>query len=352
MVRLRIVPVRPIFYATCAVYAAVLLCLPLPALAVEPPTAAPSRGAAKQAASAAEHLRRAERARAAGRWAEAAEAYRAAWALDPRPEIAGELGAAEVALGRFRDGAEHLEMSLDRPGSLSADQRRRFAWAMAGATREVATVAVSTNPPSAEVWLDGRSLGQPAASYVVHLDPGRHTFRARLEGYQETTVTLDAEAGTAPTVSIPMEKPRPAPTAAPRSAPLECRPGEDCTGAVASTLRYIGFGVTGGALAAGVMMTIGARVLDTKLGERIADQRPDACWGKGTLQPCRDLTELRHTRDVVSSGAALGFIIAGAVGAVTVSSFWWAPQPGSKTRIGAAPSVARGHVGAAVHGHW
>ena len=327
----------------------------IPALAAEPPAIPrpPAGGAAKLVTPVAALLQRAERARKAGRWAEAADAYRVAWEQDPRPAIAGELGAAEVAVGMYSAGAEHLDRGLEDPALLSDDQRRRFEQALAKAVLKVATVAISAHPPAAEVWINDRSLGAPAGSYIVYLDPGRYTFRARLDGYEPMEQTIDVQVGSAPMVALPLRARRPAPQPVPRPAPpLQCQNGAGCGGAVTTTLRYVGFGATGAALAVGAGMAIGARAVGAELDGRIAGRQINECWGKGTLAPCRDLTELRKARDFLASGALIGFMSAGAIGAATISSFWWAPDGRGAARVQVAPAVAGDHVGALVRGHW
>jgi len=302
--------------------------------------------------TAAEHLRRAAKARRAGRWAEAADAYRAAYELEPRPEIAGDLGVCEMNLGRHRDAAEHLLMNLENPAGLPEEQRRRFEEAQDRAEREVATVAIGANPTTAEVFVDERSLGAPRDTYIVFLDPGPHTFRARLPGYDDAVSTLDATPGAALQVSLLLREHRPPPVAPPIVPVVRCRAGVDCGGRVTTTLRYVGFATAGAALVAGAGMAISGEVLDAELNQRVGGRALDTCSGRGTLQLCRDLTELRNTRDILASGAVLGFVTAGVVGAVTVSSFWWAPAPRSAARIGIAPATSSGQIGARVLGYW
>jgi len=350
--QLRIVLPAFVFSVSCLLARAASAAGPSPG---EPQSAAgppPTTPAGPPGQTAENHLRRAERARKARRWEEAADAYRAAWALDPRPEIAGELGVCEVALGSYRDAAEHLQISLDSAARLSEDQRRRFDEALERAEEKVASVAIGANPPDAEVWVDGRSLGAPRETYLIHLDPGPHTFRARLAGHDDAIATLDAMPGTTPMVPLVLQKHMPHPSAPPSVAPVRCRAGADCGGRVATTLRYLGFATTGTALALGAGFAFGAAALDAELEERIAGRARDACWSKGNLQPCRDLTELRNTRDLLAGGATLGFAAAGVVGAVTVSSFWWAPGPRRDARIRIAPAMSQRQLGATVHGHW
>ena len=119
-----------------------------------------------------------------------------------------------------------------------------------------------------------------------------------------------------------------------------------------TTLRYVGFATAGAALVAGAGMAIGGEVLDAELNQRVGGRALDTCSGRGTLQLCRDLTELRNTRDILASGAVWGFVTAGVVGAVTVSSFWWAPGPRAEGPIRVAPAVSRDEAGLTIYGGW
>ncbi|HSN99607.1 MAG TPA: PEGA domain-containing protein [Candidatus Nanopelagicales bacterium] len=306
-----------------------------------------SKGAAGQGPSVAELLRRGERARKAKRWAEAAEGYRAAYAVEPRPVIAGELGACEVQLGRFREAAEHLGIGLEDPEALTDEQWRRFQAAQERAEREIATVAIAANPTAAEVWVDERSLGAPRDSYVVFLDPGRHTFRARLAGYHDGFTTIEMKAGSAQQVSMVLREHRPPPPAAPR-----CRAGVDCGGKVANALRYVGFATAGGALALGAGMVIRGEAMDAELEERSAGLARYDCRGKRSAPLCMGLRELRSTRDKLASAGIIGLVAGGTVGFVTLSSFWWAPGSQARARVGVAPAVGPGEAGASIYGHW
>ncbi|XXX73174.1 hypothetical protein WMF30_36550 [Sorangium sp. So ce134] len=142
------------------------------------PPAEPSAAAAARS-EAEEAFARGERARRAGRWAEAEASYRDAWKADPRPEFAGELGLCELALGRFRDAAEHLRESLLDPEALAAAARRRFSDGLQRAEREVSPATIAVSRPEAEVFIDGRRIGRGQGMYFVYVEPGRHEAAAQ-----------------------------------------------------------------------------------------------------------------------------------------------------------------------------
>ena len=157
-------------------------------------------------ASVKDHVRRGQRARAAGQWTEAHAAYRAAFeAADPatstdreRGEIAGELGLCEVALHKYRDAAEHLSKSLEQREALPDALQRRFEAGLREAAKHVATLVLAADPPDAEVLIDGKRIGRTARTYTLFLEPGQHMVRGRAPGCQdaehEFTVPLPCAA--------------------------------------------------------------------------------------------------------------------------------------------------------------
>ena len=85
-------------------------------------------------ASVADAVKRGDKARKAGRWKEALEAYRAALEeaqragipRQERDEIAGEIGACEAALGKHREAAGNLHRGLSHREVLGAERKGRF----------------------------------------------------------------------------------------------------------------------------------------------------------------------------------------------------------------------------------
>ncbi|WP_437288732.1 hypothetical protein [Sorangium sp. So ce406] len=131
--------------------------LPLPGAGVGgSPSAGSSSGDARATASPpggssaaiAEALRRAEQARRAGRWEDAAAAYRAVWASTGDPRWAGELGLAELSLRRSRDAAEHLRRALDAADALAPGARggMRAARARRSPTRDAPICGTRSRP--------------------------------------------------------------------------------------------------------------------------------------------------------------------------------------------------------------
>ncbi|XYH93320.1 hypothetical protein ACMHYB_36425 [Sorangium sp. So ce1128] len=198
-----------------------------------------------------DHLRRAERARARGRWAEAVAAYKAAFeATAPtsatkseRAEIAGELGLCELALRKYRDAAEHLawslEQGLDQYDALSSAQYERFSEGLRKAAPFVGTLIVAVDPPDAEVIVDGTPRGRTARTHRLFLDPGRHVVRARATGRKETLHVIRAVAGGEHEIATVL--PRAAASGAKKTAPAKPKPASTAPAARAEapTVRAV-----------------------------------------------------------------------------------------------------------------
>ncbi|WP_433927497.1 hypothetical protein AB3662_30825 [Sorangium cellulosum] len=304
-----------------------------------------------------EAFARGERARRAGRWAEAEASYRAAWQADPRPELAGELGLCELALGRFRNAAEHLRASLVYPETLAPAARRRFSEGLTRAEREVASATVAVSRPEAEVFIDGRRIGRGQAMYLVHLDPGRHEARARLDGYVDEVYPFEAQRGRESMIGLHLE-PAPAPPAAP--APAAAAPAaaalSPSSGPAAGTVFRIGglaLAAAGVALGAGLLVEASARgeeasTLAAEIGRRGG---PAACLYHEHAAACGVLGDSHRARDTLKVAASASFASAGLVGAVALSSFWWAPAPGTRA-VRPVPFATAQGGGVLVVGAW
>ncbi|WP_437955075.1 hypothetical protein WME76_26410 [Sorangium sp. So ce119] len=315
-----------------------------------------SGAAVARSAKADEAFARGERARRAGRWAEAEASYRAAWQADPRPELAGELGLCELALGRFRDAAEHLRESLLYLETLEPAARRRFSEGLTRAEREVSSATVAVSRPEAEVFIDGRWIGRGQAMYFVYLDPGRHEARARLDGYVDEVYPFEAQRGRESMIGLHLE-PRPAPPAAAPVAPVRAAAAPaPARGPEAGTVFRVGglaLAAVGVALGAGLMIEASARgdeasALTAEIRSRGG---PAACLYHEHAAACGGLGDKHRERDTLEAAAWASLASAGVVGAVALSSFWWAPAPGTRA-VRAVPLATAQGGGVLVIGAW
>jgi hypothetical protein len=314
-----------------------------------------------------DHVRRGQRARAAGQWTEAHAAYRAAFeAADPatstdreRAEVAGELGLCEVALHKYRDAAEHLAKSLEQREALPEALQRRFEAGLRDAAKHVATLVLAADPPDAEVLINSKRIGRTARTYTLFLEPGQHMVRGRAPGCTDALHTLRAVAGAEHEFTMPLlceaasstkEASSAKETASTTPTPVRALPAPRAQApspwaSWPGTLRIAGIAVTTGAVLGGGIFMIRASKLDGDLSERRDGLTRDAtssssmCWQAPQNSPCADLVRLRDARNL-SAGLGTGLVITGGViGALTAASFFT-----DFSFLGRTPTQGRVHV--------
>lgn len=181
--------------------AAVFAVVAAPAIAwAQPQPAGPQQGAAPASASPAnvdlikKHYAAGRAAADAKNWAKAAEEFGKAYALNPLPQIAGNLAEAELHLGRHRDAAEHAEKFLrEDKGALTEDKAAARQW-LTDAKKKVVTLKITVEDPGVEVLIDGKSIGKTPLPPEVYVDPGKHTVEAR-QGAARDEATDTYQAG-------------------------------------------------------------------------------------------------------------------------------------------------------------
>lgn len=136
-----------------------------------------------------------------GALAEFEEAYR----LKPSASSLQNVALSLKALFRYADAADTLDRLLERHASeLSADETRAVREAIAELNGLVGTVVVRTQPPDAEVTVDGRALSDDERKQGVRLDVGEHTISAEADGFGRATKTVRIAASTEP-VAVQLE---------------------------------------------------------------------------------------------------------------------------------------------------
>lgn len=305
-----------------------------------------------------------DQARLRGRWAEAVAAYAEALAESERsglPEekraaILGELGASEVALGRYRDGAEHLHRALAHRESLTREQEARYRAARRKAAAEVATLVIGVDPSDAELLLDGRPIAGRRSSHVLFVEPGQHTLRARLPGFTDAEIRHDAQKGSRSVVALRLvELPRRAAPAQPPSAPGPAAPRRRPAPAAvpegeAAARFYAPVLISAGASALlGGGLLLGAVAVDDGIEDRASALAgragSGACAGGAHERACASLRHSVEARDFLA-GAGGGAVVVGlGLSVVGGCAYLWGFGAERRVRVGAAPGslVMRGN---------
>lgn len=248
-------------------------------------------------------------------------AYMEAWKRKRSFDIAGNLGVAELRLGRMREAAEHLTYcEQNYPAVRDAEQTKKLevvrellkeARAQVGVARIRVTRDDGGSAAGAGVFVDGRPVGrveeggrleQPLLllSPEVFVDPGSRTFSASLPGCEDAVTVLAVPKGGAVDAGLMLS----------------------CRRQISWPLVIAGASVA----AAGIGVGIGTAVHS---GARSADA--DAAWvelyDKEGGAACRNPANLARCNDIVSGdedwrlyrGIAIGsFVVAGAAATATL----------------------------------
>jgi hypothetical protein len=114
--------------------------------------------------------------------------------------------------------------------------------------------------------------------------------------------------------------------------------------------------VTGAGAALGAALAIAGVAADDQVENRSTALQArgglSTCLNAAYEHECLHLRGLVTTRDTLDSAAVASFIASGVIGAVTVSSLWWAPGERSSAPVRVMPAVTDKHAGALLTGMW
>jgi hypothetical protein len=300
------------------------------------------------------------KAMVASRWAEAHASFLAAWRIKPHYQVASNLGAAELKLGKHRDAAEHLTWYLREGPATKVDERRRAEGLLKEALAKVDSVTVRVAPEGAEVLVDGAAVGTAPLLLPVFVDPGEHTFTARMEGWQTAKKSIVATAGGTEGIDLQLERvvtppPAPLPTGSTTSVsapPPTVVPVHE--GGPRTELLITGGAISGAAAIAGVIFTV---VANGKAADRDEQESWERCYDPGVqsgFPDCAKADELRRDAATFGNAAVWSFLGAGAIGAATIGYAVLASTRGGEHARGVqvAPLVAAGGGGVGISGQF
>jgi hypothetical protein len=183
--------------------------------------------------------------------------YISAWRAQHHWQIAGSLGHAELALGRYCDAAEHLAFFLRETRyltNLDPRDRATIARDLERAKAKVGEVTAIVEPAGAEVLVDGAPVGTAPLADAVFVEPGRHVIEARMPGRQALVEARDLVPGGATQVVLrlaPIAAVEPPGALSPPPPPPAVAPPQR---RVARPNRAI---IVGGAVTTGVLAVVG-----------------------------------------------------------------------------------------------
>jgi hypothetical protein len=181
-------------------------------------------------------------------FADAEPLARQAWELKQSYDIASNLGLAELGLKRNRDAAEHLAFALRTfPANGKPEHKKLVEMSLSRAAAEVGAVELSVNVDGATVYVDAKRIGVAPLRGTVFLDPGPHTLRAELAGYDAAQQDVRAQPGRADRVSLALTR-----TPAPPTSTAAMPPPPAARAKKSLPLIVTGFGLAAAGVAVGV----------------------------------------------------------------------------------------------------
>jgi hypothetical protein len=305
-----------------------------------------------------------------GRWGEAHANLLAAWSLKKHHQIAGNLAAVEVQLGRYREAAEHLAYYLREAPATKQKERQSAQALLIDARKHLGALTIKVEPTGAEVLVDGAVVGKAPLSGEVFVEPGKWTIEARLDGYTTARTTVEMAAGSSREVPLTLvgveaksdaDVPRAvgASGVAVKSGSPSARKGEGKeTGEKGPNKGVIiaGIGASVVAVGMGVGFAIGSNVnageADEKLAALLRQGGPKPCSIPELLGTCREIDDRNRASDTFTDVSIWSFVAGGLLG-VGTAIYVLVPRRSEPTSaVRALPVVVDGGGGVVVVGGW
>lgn len=306
-------------------YALLVAALSLPAAVTRPASA--------QVPSSQAQYRRAYDAIEKKRWPEARALLLELWSRSRTYDVAASLGQVEYQLKHYPAAAHYMAFAIanvapkERPANVE-----RYRQALAEISQLVATLRVSVDHASAEVFVNGEKVGVSPLASEVFVEPGVHTLEARLGTDESVKKTLAVEAGESYSVALELGA-LDAETAAALSGQRSRRRASDAAPPGADAPRslipvYVGSAVT----VLGASMAIGFGVAANSAEDDVRTLRrrlgPSGCAdGTAAATDCDRVADAvdRQQSNATLSNVGLGVAAVAGLGTLGYWLFW--PEP-------------------------
>jgi hypothetical protein len=281
---------------------------------------------------------------AEGKANEGIRAFEEALKLDRTPATIADLGACELARGRFTAAAEHLAQAIrGLPAGEDSEELRAWRALFDKARAKVAVLRIEVDVAGADVFAGKRVLGQSPLPSDVYVEPGEMLVVAKSERHGEAQRTVRVPAGGGMTIKLSPK----GPYVTDRFAP---KPGPSPWPAVGLGAAGAGLGIAGIALL--VQGSQRGSEADDLLARLKKERQSDAPCATAPVADCTTLKDLRSERDSkvnlgVGLGVAGGLLLAGGI-VYAVLAF--GPPASDKRRYAMVPAVGPGTAGLSVVG--
>jgi hypothetical protein len=245
--------------------------------------------------------------------------FNRAYALVPNYRVLYNIGQVCIQLAQYANARRALEEYRDKGGSaLPPERREAITKDLEMLERRTAYLAISSNVPEAEVYVDDVLVGKTPLGPALLVDAGVHRISARRQGYLQRTSSVTLAGGDKQLLALTLEvMPEEKQTIVVRERERDEGP---------SALLIAGW-VTTGALATGAIVTgiLGAGKagdLKTLRGADPRDFPTDPDTGESTLG-----ARMQDTKDSASTLLLTSDILSGAALVVGGLSLWITIDP-------------------------
>lgn len=267
-----------------------------------------------------------------GQLVEAEGYYRSAFELKKSYDIAGNLGDVELKLGKTRDAAEHLSFTIRNfPLTGKPELRDRMQKALSEARQQVGAIRVGVNVDRADIFIDGQKIGQSPLGEEYFVDPGAHSFEARLKGYKPAKQAVQATKGTLQEIKLTLIAVAPPPPEKRSKVPA----------AVLGVVAGVGFGVGLGTFLAANSKLSKAEALTTEI-----DDANGTCKGSSPHASCDELSSAKSTVNTldavaVSSASIGGLALVGMIVYLALPNPAAPARPTTGLRVNVLPTASQ-----------
>lgn len=284
-------------------------------------------------------------------WANAEKYFEEALTLGKIPQIAANLGHAELRLGKAREAAEHFEQFLRDDKEAEKEAREEIEGLFAQARTRTVTVYVTTNVDGTDVFINNEPYGKSPLTQRIFLEPGSYTFVGEKDGFKAYRHSMDLSVGSTVNVKMEMDAALPMQNVGAKKERIDMSDPRVPWVVGAGILATAGLGVGTGLSIAGYLKGVEADGIWNNPKGRDAPETKNACYpspwyGLETL--CK-----QHNGKISAQRALnLGSIPAYAFGGLSAAAaFYFAFRPPKSMRLGQiTPMVGPGHQGIAITG--
>jgi hypothetical protein len=238
--------------------------------------------------------------------------YRDAWNLKKSYDIAGNLGAVELAINMPRDAAEHLLHSLRQfPANGKPEARDKTRQRLEEALKQIGTLVIKANVEGADILIDGKSIGKAPLEQEVFVDAGARRIEAKFEGYESAQQQLQVAKGSTHQVALKLKKSAPPP-------PVVVTPTRPSW---TVPVIVVGASLAAASFGTGIGLFVASGSKGTEADEKLAELRRTSGPTPCPTQPgCAEVKDLRADHDTFHNVAIGTFVLGGVFAAATVTS--------------------------------